>query len=439
VSEPLFERTRERRRRFLQAVGEGAVVLAGRAQARRNGDSHYPFRQDSDLFYLTGFPEPDTVCVLFPEQERMILFVPPRDEKAEIWNGRRAGVDGARDLYGATEAFPNTELATRLPQLLETCSTLHYALGSRDDVDRLILDIVQKHRVQRPRQDQGILALSDPTQTLHDMRLVKDEYEIDCMRKAAQATTAGYHRMLRSVHAGMFEYELQAILEYEFRRHGGCPPAYSSIIGSGDNATILHYVENSCRLTRGQLVLVDAGAEYASYACDVTRTFPVDRHFSATQRHLYEVVLEAQSQAIDAIRPGASFTDGHQAAVWCLCEGLVDLGLVAGPVDRLVESGDYRRFYMHRTGHWLGLDVHDAGRYRRNQAARSLEPGMVLTVEPGLYFAADRDDIPEEFRGIGIRIEDDVLVTSEGRDVLTAAIPKAVAEIETLRASASSH
>jgi Xaa-Pro aminopeptidase len=259
------------------------------------------------------------------------------------------------------------------------------------------------------------------------------------MRKAAQATRAGHLRIMRTARAGMFEYELQAILEYEFRRHGGCAPAYGSIVGSGDNATILHYVENDCRLTAGSLVLVDAGAEYQMYASDVTRTFPVDGTFTATQRHLYELVLEAQRQAIEAVRPGTSFTDGHDAAVWCLCEGLVDMRLAQGPVDQLLESGDYRRFYMHRTGHWLGLDVHDAGRYRRNQAPRSLEPGMVLTVEPGLYIGADRDDVPEEFRGIGVRIEDDVLVTPEGYEVLTSGIPKSIEEIETLRGAAVSH
>jgi Xaa-Pro aminopeptidase len=329
----LLERARDRRARFMQQLGSGAVLITGATRCRRNADSDYPFRQNSDFHYLTAFPEPDALCVLFAADQRMVLFVPPRDAAAETWTGRRAGVEAAMQQYGADVAYSTADIAAQLPTLLADVETLHYAMGSRVDIDAVVQNILQDHRLQRPRHGKGIQQVHDPTAALHEMRLLKEGFEIDCMRRAVQATDAGHLRILRDCRPGQYEYELQAMLEYEFRRHGASGPAYGTIVGGGDNATILHYVQNDCLLRSGDLVLVDAGAECDLYAADVTRTFPVDGVFSAAQRDLYEVVLDAQRQAIDAIRPGARFTDGHEAAVQRLGEGLVLLKLAAGPVE----------------------------------------------------------------------------------------------------------
>ena len=401
----------------------------------RNADAEYPFRQDSDFHYLTGFPEPDALCVLRDRAPRYVLFVRPRDPSAETWTGRRAGVEGAMHTYGADAAYPIDEIAQRLPELLGDAETLHYAWGHDRDLDREMQRILVEQRRSRPRRGHGLVTVHDPTPNLHEMRLRKDAYELERMRAAAAASAAGHLRVLREARAGMREYELAAMLEYEFRIRGARAPAYGTIVGAGDNATILHYRDNDGTLAEDRLVLVDAGAEMDLYAADVTRTFPVGARFSPAHRALYEVVLAAQERAIALVRPGCRFHQPHDAAVETLCEGLVHLGLCAGPVERVRESGDFRRFYMHRTSHWLGLDVHDAGLYTVDGDARAFEPNMVVTVEPGLYVSARFDDVPEEFRGCGIRIEDDVLVTADNHEVLTAAVPKDVAAIEQLRSA----
>jgi Xaa-Pro aminopeptidase len=436
MAAPQLERAAARRERVYERLGDGVCVLQAARIRLRSADSEYPFRQDSDFYYLTGFNEPDAVCVLRGGTlPRFVLFVPARDHDAEIWNGRRAGVEGAMHTYGADVAYPLEELDLRLPELLRDAATVHYALDRDPLMDRRILGLVGEHRKSRPRRGDGIVRIEDPAVVLHEMRLVKDDYELECMRRAAAITTTAHTRVLRDARPDMFEYELEAILEYEFRSRGANGPAYGSIVGAGVNATILHYRDNCDRLRDGDLVLVDAGCEYQSYASDVTRTFPAGTAFTPEQAAVYDLVLAAQQAACDAVRPGAGFGDPHDRAVGVLCAGLVDLGLCEGPAERVRESGDYRAFYMHRTGHWLGLDVHDVGLYANDGAPRALEPGMVLTVEPGLYIGADHDEVPAAFRGIGIRIEDDLLVTASGHENLTAGAPKTRADIESLRAA----
>jgi Xaa-Pro aminopeptidase len=435
VTPDLKARTAARRQAYLKRLGNGAALLPGTHNVVRSADSDFPFRQDSDFYYLTGLEEADAVCVLRPDAaEPFVLFVLPRDRDQEIWTGRRVGAEGAKEFYGADAAFPISEMDTRLPDLLRDVDTLHYALGHDAAMDQRVLRIAGEQRKIRPRRGHGIVRFEDPSVVLHEMRLLKDDYELGRMRAAAAITCEAHRLLMRETRPGLQEYELQAMLEYQFRSRGASGPAYGSIVGGGANATVLHYVTNRDRLQDGQLVLVDAGCELDCYASDVTRTFPVGASFTPEQAAVYQVVLDAQLQAIATVRPGATFIAAHDIAVRVLCEGLVDLGLVEGPVDRAIESSDYRKYYMHRTGHWLGLDVHDVGLYESGGESRRLEPGMVLTVEPGIYIAADDPTAPAAFRGIGVRIEDDVLVTSGGAEILTAAVPKAIAEIEALRA-----
>ena len=433
--EKLLEVTAARRGRLMQTVGSGAILVPAARLRYRNSDAEYGFRQDSDFFYLTGFDEPDALCVLLPEHPewRYVLFVRPKNREEEIWSGRRAGCEAAARVYGADAAFPIAEIPSRLPELLRDVDTVHYAWGRDSELDAEMHRILTEHRKTRPRRGRGIVRIEDPASTLHEMRLLKDESEIASMRAAAAASVAGHVRVLRETRAGMREYELEAMLEYEFRVRGARAPAYGTIVGGGDNATILHYRQNDTVLREGQLVLVDAGAEVDLYAADITRTFPVGPAFTPAQRDVYQVVLAAQEQAIATVRPGGGFNEPHDRSVEVLCQGLVDLGLLEGPAARVRESAEYRKYYMHRTSHWLGLDVHDVGLYEVHGAARKFEPGMVLTVEPGLYIAADLEGVPEPFRGIGVRIEDDILVTADGHEVLTSGAPKQIAAIEAAR------
>jgi Xaa-Pro aminopeptidase len=437
--EVLLVRAAERRERLLARLGSGAVLVPAARLRYRNADSEYAFRQDSDFYYLTGFEEPDAVCLLLPEHPewRYVLFVRPKNREEEIWSGRRAGVEEAARTYGADAAFPIQEIPSRLPELLRDVETLHYAWGRDETLDRELERILAEHRRTRPRRGRGIVVLRDPATVLHEMRLVKDDHELGCMRRAAAASAAGHLRVLREARPGMHEYELEAMLEYEFRMRGARGPAYGTIVGAGANATILHYRQNDASIQERDLVLVDAGAEVELYAADITRTFPAGSAFTPEQRDAYAVVLEAQQRAIDSVRPGAGFQEPHERALDVLCRGIVALGLLEGPPERVHESGDYRKFYMHRTSHWLGLDVHDVGLYEVEGTARRFEPGMVLTVEPGLYIAPDLQDVPPSFLGLGVRIEDDVLVTPQGHEVLTADVPKEIGAIETLRRAAT--
>ncbi len=416
-----------RRAAVLAAIHPGVMVLPARRESACGGVGE-PFRQDSDFLYLTGFEEPDAVLVLRSDADApFALFVRPRDPERERWSGPRAGPDGVRERHGADWAGTLSELDAELPRLLENTPRLFYRLGRDRRFDDRILDALDRVRA---RARQGVFApgsIEDPAQVLGPMRAVKSPAELERMGRAAAITCAAHVQAMRRARAGGGEQDLDALLLAEFRA-GGARPAYPPIVAAGANATVLHYERNDGRLVDGELVLIDAGCEYDHYAADVTRTFPVSGRFTAPQADVYRIVLAAQAAAVRAVRPGVTLETVHQAAVEVLTEGLVDLGLVEGPAAAAVREERYRPFYMHRTSHFLGLDVHDAGIYCDASGPRRLERGMVITVEPGLYFPPET--APEPFRGIGVRIEDDVLVTSDGAEVLTSAAPSSVESIE---------
>jgi Xaa-Pro aminopeptidase len=430
---------RARRKRLLDALEAGAVaVVATAASHLRNGDNEFRFRPDSDFHWLTGFSEPNALLVLCkgrPEGEQ-VLFLQPRNREQEIWTGRRLGVERAPAALGVDSAHSIEELDALLPKLLRGRDPLHYRTGLRPDLDARILAMVNALRVRVREQNPAPSRIVDPSLLLHEMRVKKDAHEIAAMLHAAEITAAAHVAAMRATAPGRYEYEIEALVEGEFRRHGALGPAYPSIVASGANATILHYHENDRRMETGDLLLLDAGSEFDCYASDVTRTWPVGGRFSPAQRSVYSLVLKAQHRAIAAVKPGASVNDAHDVAVRTLVEGLRELGLLSGTVDEILSSRSFRRFYMHRTGHWLGMDVHDVGDYFARGSTpsehRRLEEGMVVTVEPGLYFAEDDATIPAEYRGIGVRIEDDVLVTATGNEVLTSACPKEIADLESL-------
>ena len=426
-----------RRQAFLKQMGDGIAIFPAAPTSIRSQDVEYRYRQNNDLYYLTGFPEPESLCLLSPnhDKEQFILFVRPRDKEKETWTGKRFGVEGAQEFFGVDAAYTIDQLDEVLPEHLLAAEKIYYGLGRDERLNTKILDFVNKGRLQRPRSGHGPVSIIDPSDLLHEMRLFKTPQEIDLMRRAITASAAAHHAALHETRPGMHEYEIEALLEYHFRRNGAEGPAYPSIVASGANATILHYISNDQQMQAGDLLLIDAGSEYACYCSDVTRTFPVGREFSAPQRAIYSLVLTAQKHAIEMIRPGIGFDDVHQRATEILINGLRDLGLLSGSTESILEKGDYRQFYMHRTSHWLGMDVHDVGKYRVGDESRTLEPGMVLTVEPGLYIAADAD-VPAAYQGIGVRIEDDVLVTANGYDVLTSTIPKEIDDIEAARRGA---
>jgi Xaa-Pro aminopeptidase len=418
----------------MRMMGEGAIAIVPAAPMRvRNRDVEYPYRQDSDLLYLTGFPEPEAVAVLIPgrRQAQYVLFCRDRDPEQETWHGRRAGQKGAVERYGADDAFPITDMDEILPGLLERRDRIYYTLGQEADFDRRLMGWINQIRSKVRAGSHPPHEFISLDYVLHDMRLYKSRAEIAAMKKAAAISIAAHRRAMRLCRPGMMEYQIEAELLHEFRR-GGTEPAYPSIVGGGANACILHYTENASQLIEGDLLLIDAGAEYQGYASDITRTFPVNGRFRPAQRELYELVLEAQYAAIEQVRPGNHWNDPHDAAVKVITRGLVKLGLLSGRTPRLIRDGEYRRFYMHRTGHWLGLDVHDVGDYRVGEQWRLLEPGMVLTVEPGIYVPAHSKGIPRRWWDIGVRIEDDVLVTRDGHQVLSQDLAKEPDEIEAM-------
>ena len=430
---PDFEAHKWRREAYMEAIGPDAVALVhSPAEAHRNGDVLFPFRQSSDLFYLSGFSEPEATLVLRPgaDDHRFVLFVRPRDREREVWDGRRAGLEGAVALFGADIAYPVHELAERLPDLLANADELHYSLGVDTAFDQRVTGVLANLRQRERRGRRPPRRIVDPRAVLHEMRLRKSSEELALLRKAADITCEAHREAMKLAAPGVAEYELEAVINYTFRRRGGSGPGYSSIVGAGDNATILHYVDNQDALRDGDLVLIDAGCEYGFYTADVTRTFPASGRFSPPQRDVYSIVLDAQSQAIEMARPGVTLDDIHERCVEVLTQGMVDLGLLSGPAGERIENADYKTFFMHRTSHWLGMDVHDVGAYTEDGAPRPLEAKMVITIEPGLYIAGDAPDVPAEFRGIGVRIEDDIIITGEGHEVLTAAAPKSVDDIE---------
>lgn len=414
-----------RRSRFFDAMKEGVAVLFAAPEAAFSHDVHYRYRPDPDFFYLTGFPEPEAVAVLDADRGTFTLFVRPNDRAKETWEGRRSGPAGAMRDFGADAAHPLGELPRRLPALLRRARVLHYAIGSHREGDRVVADLLARFRRESRDPKRGPAAVADPTDLLHAMRLVKAPGEIALMRRAATIAGAAHRDAQRLAKPGLFEYQIEAAVDRRFRTMGASGPAYPTIVASGENATILHYTENSRRIEAGDLVLVDAGCEVEGYASDVTRTFPASGRFTRPQKRLYGAVLAAQKAAIAAVKPGVAWDAPHAVAREILLDALIEFGLLRGRRATLKAKNAAQRFALHHTSHWLGLDVHDRGRYRDEAGApRKLAAGMVLTVEPGLYVRADEKRVPKEYLGIGIRIEDDVLVTESGASVLTEGAPK---------------
>jgi Xaa-Pro aminopeptidase len=423
-----------RRKRFLDALPSGSLALFPAAPVSiRSGDVEYPYRQDNDLFYLSGFPEPETICLLdTAPPEHFILFVRPRDADRETWTGRRFGVEGARERFQPDAAHTVDRFAEVFAKLLDARERLYFTLGRDDRFNQRVLEQVRRSQATRSRTGAPALGVVSPADVIHEMRLRKGPEEIERMRRASAISAVAHRQALLTARPGAGEHEIEATIDFTFRRLGGSGPAYPSIVASGPNATILHYTENSRRLEGDELLLIDAGAEFDHYCADVTRTYPVGSAFGAEQRSVYEIVLAAQKAAIATVAPGATFDQVHDQALRILVEGLRSLGVLSMSSEEAIEKSAYRPYYMHRTSHWLGMDVHDVGKYRLADKSRVLEPGMVLTVEPGLYFSVSVDGAAERLRGLGVRIEDDVLVTKDGHEVLSAEIPKEIQDLEAI-------
>ncbi|NET27684.1 aminopeptidase P N-terminal domain-containing protein [Okeania sp. SIO1I7] len=432
-----YSEYQQRREQLMAKIGNGTAIFRSAPMAVMHNDVEYAYRQDSDFFYLTGFNEPEAVAVIAPhhEEHKFILFVRPKDPEKETWSGYRTGVEAAKELYGADETFPINELNEKLPGYLKKADKIYYRLGR----DRHFNDTILRHwqnliRVY-PKTGTGPIAIQDVGTVLHPMRLLKSTAELEQMRKAADIAVDAHNYAMKFAKAGQFEYQIQAEIEYIFSRNGATP-AYPSIVASGANSCILHYIENNRQMQENDLLLIDAGAAYNYYNSDITRTFPISGKFTPEQKIIYELVLRAQQAAIAEVKPGNPYKQFHDTAVRVLVEGLIDLKLLKGNIDEIIEKEKYKHLYMHRTGHWLGLDVHDVGVYQWGENPQNLQPGQVLTVEPGIYIGPNikpvegQPEVDERWRGIGVRIEDDVLVTAEGNEVLTAGVPKLVEELE---------
>lgn len=411
------------------------AIIPSAKEVVRSHDTNYRFRQNSDFLYLTGFDEPDAIAVIRPHhvEHPYILFVRPRDAEKELWDGVRAGVEGAKELYGASEAFPIAEFETKLPELLTDRTNLIYRLGTDTELDGKIIKQLATLRAMTRRGVISPLTITDIAKVVHEMRAIKTDAEIKLIERAAQISAEAHLAAMKTVKPGMYEYEIEALVDYTFRRHGCAASSYGSIVGGGNNATILHYVKNDAQLKDGELLLLDAGAEYQTYAGDITRTFPINGKFTNEQREIYELVLSAQVACVEAARAGVSMDELYNLSARILTEGLVRLNVLQGETEKLIEEGEHKKFYPHKLGHFLGMDVHDVGAYYKDGTARPLEAGMIVTIEPGLYFNEATDEsVPEKYKGIGVRIEDDVLITKDGNRVLTGGVPKTIDEIEAL-------
>jgi Xaa-Pro aminopeptidase len=431
------EEYKRRRRALMKLMGRDSIAIVPTAPVRlRNNDVEYAYRPDSDFFYLTGFAEPESVAVLVPgrPQGEYILFVRDRDPARETWDGRRAGPAGAVRDFGADDAFPITDIDEILPGLLENRAKVFYAMGTHPEFDQRVVGWVNGLRTQARNGRHAPQEMSALDHVLHDMRLFKSRAEVDTMREAARIASRAHVRAMRACIPGKREYEIAAEIVHEFRLHNA-DLSYLPIVGGGANGCILHYRENDAPLRAGDLLLIDAGCEVDCYASDITRTFPINGRFSPEQRALYDIVLDANHAAIECVKPGNHWNEPHEAAVRVITQGLLRIGLLKGKLAKLQEAGAYRKFFMHRTGHWLGMDVHDVGDYKIGNEWRVFEPGMALTIEPGIYVAPGTPGVPRKYHGIGIRIEDDVVVTRDGCEVLTNGVPKAPLEIERLMAS----
>ncbi len=429
-----------RRKELMSMMEPNSIAIVPSAQEQtRSRDTEFHFRQDSDFFYLSGFVEPESVLVLIPGREHgeYVLFCRERDPQKEIWNGYRAGPEGACEQFGADDAFPIDDIDDILPGLIEGRERVYYAMGKDSEFDHQVMSWVNtiRARVRTGAMPPG--ELLDLDHFLHDMRLFKSAAEVKLMKRAGKISADAHVHAMQVCKPGMFEYQLEAVIQHDFAYNGARFPAYNSIVGGGKNGCILHYVENQDVLKDGDLVLIDAGCELDGYAADITRTFPVNGRFSPEQKALYDLALKAQYAALETLAPGRHWNESHEASVRTITAGLVELGLLRGEVDQLIKDEAYKEFYMHRIGHWLGLDVHDVGDYRVGGEWRVLEPGMVMTVEPGIYVAPDNAGVEAKWRGIGIRIEDDVLITKTGYEVLTADVPKTTADIEALMAEST--
>lgn len=432
ISKGEFKR---RRKQLMGIIGKGNIAIVNSAHQKvRNRDVEYPFRQDSDFFYLTGFNEPEVVAVLVPGRKdgEFIIFCSEFDSVKAAWTGPLTGLKGAREIYGADDAYPINDIDNILPNMIENKDKLYYAIGQDAEFDHNLLAWVNQLRTMTRTGINPPIEIVALDHVVHEMRLFKSFAELRIMRKAAAVSSRAHKRAMRTCKPGMYEYQIEAEIQHECMQHSLRSLAYPSIVAGGTNACILHYTDNSERLQDGDLLLIDAGAEMDNYASDITRTFPVNGKFTEPQREIYELVLAAQSAAIEKVKPGNHWDDPHDAAVKVLTQGLVKLGLLKGRVPNLIRDGAYKPFYMHRTGHWLGMDVHDVGDYKIDNQWRLLEPGMVLTVEPGLYISRDSRTVDRKWRGIGVRIEDDVLVTMKGNEILSSAAPKTVSEIESI-------
>src|SRR6478672_11927611 len=420
-------------REFIRRMAANSVAIIPSArEATRSNDTHYRFRQDSDFLYLTGFEEPDAIAVIKPN--RYTLFVRPRDPEREIWDGRRAGVEGAKKDFGANESFPIVEFDEKLQSLLDGADTLYYRLGVNRDFDDTIVREISRMRAVNRKPIHPPQTIVDPATIIHEMRVLKSADEIELMQVAADIAAEAHCEAMKAARPGMQEYEVEALIERVFRHHGAAGPAYTSIVGAGSNATVLHYINNDGVLGEDELLLIDAGAEYKGYASDITRTFPINGRFSKPQREIYDLVLKAQMACVEMVRPGTTHDQLKQRSIEILTEGMVELGLLQGNPDELIKTRKYEKFYMHGLGHMLGIDVHDVGRYYFGQESRALEAGVVMTVEPGIYISPETTNVPEQYLGIGVRIEDDVVCTANGPRVLTSKVPKGPEEIEALMA-----
>lgn len=431
---------KQRRQHLAQQCGPGSIVIVPAApEVLRNNDAYYPYRQNSDFVYLTGFEEPDAIMVLIIDEDanQYHLFVREKDPQKEVWTGPRAGIEGAKRDYGADAAFLITEFDDRCHELLKNRDKVYFPLGQNEDFERRILHHLHQLQEQLRAGVQAPHQLQDVKATIAEMRLFKSDAEIKAIQAACDITVQAHQRAMCAAKPGMMEYEIEAEIQHEFYRHGSRFPAYNSIVGAGENACVLHYIDNNAKIEANDLILIDAGAEIGNYAADVTRTFPASGQFSQAQKQIYDIVLQAQSKIIAAIKPGCLFSRMQEIAVEVIVDGLLELNILQGDREQLIEEKHYQRFYMHRSGHWLGLDVHDVGAYTTESGAwRELQPGMVLTVEPGIYISAGADDVEPKWWNIGVRIEDDVLVTASGARVLTEAAPRTIAAIEALMASA---
>jgi len=428
------ELIKQRRDEFMRRIGGGVAIFPSAPTAVRNSDVEHEYRQDSDFYCLTGFEEPNAVAVLAPDhpEHRFVLFVQAREREREVWTGWRAGEEGATRDFGADAAFTIDKLDEQLPKLVEKADRIYYRFGSDPRCDDRVVGLMRRFQRERQRNGVGPAAVIDPAELLHELRLIKTGVDLELLRRAVDISCEAHLEAMRAIRPGMFEYEIEAVLRYVCRKNGSPRHGYAPIVASGANATVLHYTTNDCRIEEGDLVLIDAGTEFGYFTGDVTRTFPANGRFTEVQREIYQLVLDAQAEAINLVRPGASFIEPHDRAVRVLTEGMIRLGLLNGEVDKLIEDNEYKKFYMHRTSHWLGMDVHDAGPYKVADEWRRLEPGMVLTVEPGIYVAEDTEGVDLRYRGIGVRIEDDVLVTTGGAEVLSARVPKTIEDIERL-------